>query len=281
MDNFLYTIFPFSWASHQFMQNAFLAILIAAPLYGLLGTVVVQKRMAFFSDSLGHAALTGIAIGVAINVAQSRWVMFAFALVFALALVWVKKRGSSSLDASASMDTTIAIFSATAMALGLVLLSGAGGLQKYTWVLAGDLLSVAPEDLWLGLGMLVAVIFCYLLFFNAFVFIGVSPTLARSKGVPVNALEYLFAALVAGVVAVSLSWVGILIVNALLILPASTARGLSRSLRGYQWLSVGFSLVAGIAGLILSYYLGTSSGATIVLIAAAFYFISLPISRRV
>ena len=199
--------------------------------------------------------------------------MFIFAIFFAFALVWVRKRSS------ASTDTTISIFSATAMALGLVLLSSTGGLQKYTWVLVGDLLSVSPEDLVLGLVLLIVVVVCWLLFFNSLLFVGLSPSLAKSKGLPINFLEYLFAALLAAVVAVSLSWVGILIVNALLILPAATARGLARSIRSYQWLAVGISLVASIAGLILSYYLGTSSGATIVLVAAVFYFLSLPLTR--
>ena len=132
------TILPFSFARFDFMKNALLAVLLVTPLFGLLGTMAVNNKMAFFSDALGHSALTGIAIGVALGIGDPLVCMLAFGIVFGLAIRKVKS------GTKASSDTVISVFSSVSMALGIVILSGSGGFAKYSSYLIGDILTVSP-----------------------------------------------------------------------------------------------------------------------------------------
>ena len=111
------TILPFSWLEADFMKNAFLAVILAAPLFALLGSVVVSNQMAFFSDAIGHSALTGIAIGVLLGIGNPLIAMIAFSLLLGAAIITVKFKGKTS------ADTIIGVFSSTSVALGIVLLS--------------------------------------------------------------------------------------------------------------------------------------------------------------
>ena len=133
--------FFWEWTDYGFMRLALCAVLLMAPLYGLLGTMVVDGRMSFFSDSLGHSAMTGIALGVLLGLDTPVWAMVAFGVLYALLLVYVKARGA------ASTDTTLGVFSATGMALGVVLLSRNGGFARYSNYLIGDLLAIEAGDL--------------------------------------------------------------------------------------------------------------------------------------
>ena len=128
--------FLWGWTAYGFMRTALCAVLLIAPLYGLLGTMAVDGRMAFFSDSLGHSAITGIALGVMLGIQTPAWAMILYGLAYALLLCYVKGRGA------ASTDTTIGVFSSTGLALGVVLLSRNGGFAKYSGYLIGDLLAI-------------------------------------------------------------------------------------------------------------------------------------------
>ena len=132
------TVLPFSFARFDFMKNALLAVLLVTPLFGMLGTMAVNNKMAFFSDALGHSALTGIAIGVALGIGDPLVCMLAFGIVFGLAIRKVKS------GTKASSDTVISVFSSVSMALGIVILSGSGGFAKYSSYLIGDILTVSP-----------------------------------------------------------------------------------------------------------------------------------------
>jgi len=268
------TLLPFSFLEYGFMRNALLAVLLLCPTLAMMGTMVVNRSMAFFSDSLGHSAMTGMALGVLFGIADPMWAAMLFGVVFAVGLVWVKSRSA------ASTDTTISVFSAAAMALGLVILSVKGGLAKYAGYLVGDLLAVSAQDIGaLAVVALLVLVYCVVAY-NALSLTSVNDALAASRGVNQRLVEYLFAVVVAAAVMVSIRWVGVLLINALLVLPAAAARNVARSVKGYFWIAVGLSLFCGVAGLVLSYYLGTASGATIVLIAAAAYFLTLPFVRR-
>lgn len=271
--NFVETVLPFSLFQYDFMKNALLAVLLLCPTLAAMGTMVVNRSMAFFSDSLGHSAMTGMALGVLLGVAPM-WAAVLFGVLFAVGLVWVKSRSA------ASTDTTISVFSATAMALGLVILSVKGGLAKYSSYLVGDLLAVSPGDIG-ALAIAAALVLLYCLFaYNALALTSVNDALASSRGVDRRLAEYVFAVVVAVAVMISIRWVGVLLINALLVLPAAAARNVARSVRGYFWTAVGISLFCGAAGLALSYALGTASGATVVLLCAAVYFVTLPFVRR-
>ena len=140
---------PFEWAQMTFMKNALLAILVVSPLFGLLSTMVVQSRMAFFSDALGHSAFTGIAIGVLCGLQEPMWAAVGFALVFSLLFTYVRRR------TDLTGDTVIGVFSSTAVALGIFIATRNGGsFTKFNALLIGDILSVKPEQALLLLGIL-------------------------------------------------------------------------------------------------------------------------------
>lgn len=267
--HYLIDLLPFPWAHYAFMQNALLAVLLVTPLFALLGCLVINNQMAFFSDAIGHASLTGIAIGVLLSLADPTWSMLGFALFLAVAISVLRSYSA------ASTDTLIGLVMAFAMALGVVLLSRGGGFAKYARFLIGDILTITPREiarLAVALGVVVA-IWCWA--FNLFLITFLNRSLARSRGVQVWAVETGFAVIVAAVVAISIPWVGLLVVNSLLIIPAATARNVARTTAQYVTLAVVCSCATGVTGLIASFYWGTATGATIVLAAMALYVISL------
>ena len=264
---FLYTLLgalPFDWLQHGFMKNAFLAVLLVTPLFGLLSTMVVSNRMAFFSDSLGHGAFTGLAIGVLLGWLSPLLSLVAFSVVFALLITYIKNRSS------ASTDTIIGVFSSTGIALGLMLMSRGGGFNKYSSYLIGDLLSISPEEI----GSLFFVL-VWALVFNSLLVLSINASFARSRGVAAFLTEGLFASVLAVVVAVSIQWVGLLIINSLLVLPAAAARNIAQDVKSYHLLSVAIALLSGVAGLLLAYYCNMAAGASIVVVAAAVFFLTL------
>lgn len=272
--NFLDLILPFSWADYKFMKNALLAILIIAPLMGILGTMAVNNKMAFFSDALGHSALTGVALGVLLGIKNEIVSLVAFGVLLALIITRVKNKGN------ASSDTVISVFSSTAVALGLLVLSYGGGFSKYSSFLVGDILSVtADEILFLGVA-LIAVLVIWSLIYNKLLLISINRELAASRGVKTLVYENIFVIVVAVVVMLSIKSVGILLINSLLILPAATARNISRNSRSYLCFSVLVSLICGVGGLITSFYLDTSAGATIVMALAVVFFVTYIIKKK-
>ncbi|MFZ3102991.1 MAG: metal ABC transporter permease [Desulfitobacteriaceae bacterium] len=267
-------LFPFGWLQHTFMKNALLGILLITPIFGLLGTMIVNNRMAFFSDSLGHSALTGIAIGVIVGIKNPIWSMLFFAVLITIAILIVKEANT------ASTDTIIGVFSSSAVALGIVILSRNGGFNKYSVYLIGDLLSISPSDL-LTLGLVfIIVIALWIVIFNKLLLASMNQSLARSRGINIRLYEYLFAMIMAVIVTISIQWVGILIISSLLILPAASSRNIAKNMRQYHILSVLIALISGIAGLILSYFWGTATGATIVLISSVFFAATFIIKLR-
>ena len=265
-------LLPLAWMEYTFMKNALLAILLMTPLFGLLSTMVVSSRMAFFSDSLGHGAFTGIAIGALVGIFAPLTSLILFSIAFALLITYIKHR------TAASADTVIGVFSSTAIAVGLMIMSHGGGFSKFSPLLIGDILSITPADL-AGLLAVDTVVFVgWILLFNRLLLLSVNASLARSRGVSIFAVEALFAALLAVVVAVSIQWVGILIINALLVLPGAAARNLAGSVKAYHLLSVLIALGAGLVGLFAAYYFGIAAGAAIVAAAALMFFFSLALS---
>ena len=268
------TLLPFSWMEYAFMKNALLAILLMTPLFGLLSTMVVSSRMAFFADSLGHGAFTGIAIGAIAGIFSPITSLVLFSVVFALLITYIKHR------TAASADTVIGVFSSTAIAVGLMIMSRGGGFSKFSPLLIGDVLSITPSDL-AGLAAVDAVVLIgWILLFNRLLLLSVNSSLARSRGIFIFAVEAAFAVLLAVVVAVSIQWVGILIINALLVLPGAAARNLARSVKEYHAISTVLALLSGLIGLFAAYYLGIAAGAAIVAAASLFFFLSLAFRAR-
>lgn len=263
-------LLPFEWAesgSMFFMKNALLAILVIAPLFGLLSTMVVEQKMSFFSDALGHSAFTGMAIGTLISAAvEPMWCAVIFAVVFALLFTWVRRR------THLASDTVIGVFSSTAVALGIFIATFNGGsFTKFNSLLIGDILSVEPAKIGLLALILLLIVVLWLFSFNQLMISSIHPALADSRGIRVFWQEALFSIAIAIVVTISMTWVGLLVINSLLVLPGAAARNLAKNVRQYHLFSLLFALVAGIAGLMLSYYFGSSAGASITLCLAVIF----------
>ena len=267
-------LLPFEWLHYTFMKNALLAMLLITPLFGMLGTMAVDNKMAFFSDALGHSALTGIAIGVVLGFSNQMVSMLLFGILWAVLITFVKH------NSKMSADTIISVFSSTSIALGLVILARGGAFAKYSSYLVGDVLSVTPGDLLALLVTLIATAIFWVLLFNPLLLTSVNAPLAQSRGIRAKLTEYAFTVLVAVAVMMSIRWVGVMLINSLLILPAAASRNVARNAAWYMRLSVLIALCCGVAGLVLSYYLNTSAGAAIVLCAAAVYFVTLPLRRK-
>lgn len=270
---FLDKIMPFEWLQYDFMKNAFLATLLIGLLFGFLGSMVVNNKLAFFSEALGHSALTGIGIGVVLGVSNTLYSMIIFAIIMAICIWFIEKRNTMS------TDTIIGVFSSTAVALGLVLLSQGGNFNKYSNYLIGDILSITKGEIVLLFITFIVTLVVWSVLFNKLVLASVNSSIAKSRRVNADILKLVFILILAVVVMISIKWVGILIINSLLILPAATARNISRNIKQYTLFSIMFSLVSCIAGLISSYYLETATGATIVMVSAVFFVVSLVVSK--
>ena len=265
---------PFEWLTLSFMKNALLAVLVVTPLFGILSTMVVQSRMSFFSDALGHSAFTGMAIGALCGLADPLWCAVLFAIAFALLFSFVRRRTHMS------SDTVIGVFSSTAVALGIFISTiGGRSFTKFNALLIGDILSVEPSKIGLLAVILLLVVLLWLCSFNQLMLSAVHPALADSRGIKVFWQQALFSAAIAVVVTVSMTWVGLLVINSLLVLPAAAARNVARNVRQYHLFSLVFALAAGIAGLVTSYYIGSSAGAAITLYLAVFFLVTFPLRR--
>ncbi len=262
-----------SFWEYDFMRLALAAVLLIMPLFAILGTMIVNNGMSFFSDALGHSALTGVGIGILLGMSDYRLPMIVFAIVFALAMNRIRH------SALGSTDTVIGVFSACGVALGLVLMSRGGNFQNYQSLLIGDILNITAEQLVVLAVALVCVAVLWVLCFNRFLAVSISPSLAKSHGIAVWIYDRLFVVVIAVVVMLAIRFVGLLIINAMLILPAAAARNVARSMRSYHVLAMLFGLFAGVLGLWLSFYHAVATGPMIVLIAALVFFGTLLISQ--
>ena len=241
----LWEALPIEMLHWQFMQNALLALLLLAPLFGLLSTMIVTGRMSFFSDALGHSAFTGIAIGCICGLAPTG-VAVAFSVAFALLFSYVRSRSNQAAD-----------------------------------TLIGDVLSVTPAEIGVLAIVLAAVAVFWVLFGNRLILVSIHPQLASSRGLKVKATQTGFTVCIAVVVTLAINWVGLLMLNSLLVLPAASARNVSKNLRQYHGFSVLFALLASLLGLTISYHLGASTGAAISLCLAAIFSASFVFRKKV
>lgn len=251
--------------NYTFIKNALTAILLASPIFAIIGTMIVNNKMAFFSDALGHSALTGIAIGMLLGISNANISIVIFAIVFALILNYVKNKTSYG------TDTIISVFSSIAMAIGLALLGRMGEFNKYSNYLVGDLLSISKQELvYLAIAFVLVIIF-WIFTFNKINAISVNKMLAKSKGINVTLVDKLFSVVTAIIVMISIRWIGILLINSMVILPAASSRNISKDMREYHTNAIIIALVSGVIGLIISYYLNVPTGPMIVIILGIVY----------
>ena len=266
---------PFEMLHWDFMKNALLALLLLSPLFGLMSTMIVTGRMSFFSDALGHSAFTGIAIGCICGLAPTP-VAVAFSVCFALLFSYVRSRSNQA------ADTLIGVFSSTAVALGIFVATlGGGSFTKYNRYLIGDVLSVTPAEIGLLAIVLAGVLAFWVVFGNRLTLVSIHPQLASSRGIKTELTQTLFTVCIAVVVTLAISWVGLLMLNSLMVLPAASARNVSNNLRQYHGFSVLFALLSSLIGLTVSYYLGASTGASISLCLALMFAVSFVLQKKV
>ena len=266
--NIIATILPFDFMKYNFMKNALIAIILISPLFAMLGTLIVNNKMAFFSDALGHSALAGIALGAMLGITNINVSMILFAIIFAILLNIVKNKTTYG------ADTIISVFSSIAIAIGLAILAQSGEFNKYSSYLVGDILSITKEEiLYLFIAFIMVLIFWYF-FFNKLNAISINTMLAKSKGINVKLYDNLFAVIIAIIVMLSIRWIGILLINSMIILPVASSRNTSTNMRNYYLMSIIYALTSGIAGLIISYYTNIPTGPMIVIISGIIYFLT-------
>lgn len=200
--------------------------------------------------------------------------MIVFAIIFALLLNYVKNKTAYG------ADTIISVFSSIAIALGLAMLAQSGNFNKYSSYLVGDILSITETEILYVFIAAIAVVAFWYFTFNKLNVIGINSTLAKSKGINAKKVDNVFVVLIAIMVMISIRWIGILLINSLLILPAASSRNIAKNMRTYHLFSVLFSIFSGITGLIISYYFNIGAGPMIVLISGAIYFVTLLAKKK-
>jgi len=253
-----------SWLEPAFMQRAALALGLLAPACAAMGTQVIQMRFAFFSDAIAHSVFTGVAIGLVVGI-HPVVTMLVFALAVGVAVITVKSLGRLP------TDTVIGVLLSASVALGLALVSLTRQTARFNAYLFGDILAVTDTEI-AAAGALSAASLAFLFFCgNRLTLAGLSRELAQAEGVRVGLLESVFALMLAALVAVSVRFVGALLVTALLLVPAAAARQLARSLSVNFWTAIGIGLASSMIGLCASYALDVSTGASIVLVSFGFF----------
>jgi zinc transport system permease protein len=261
---------------YAFLVRGVLCVLVLAPVLGGLSHLVVARRMAFFSAALGQAALTGLSIalllGEPLNAPYGG--IFAFCLLSALGMVYVKRRSTLP------PDTLIGVFLALTLGLGICLLVAVTrrfNIHQVESAMFGSLLTVTDGDL--ALLVFAGILVCVLLAreYNGLLLDSLSPSLASVENVDSAYVEYLFAVLLTVAIVVSLKVIGALLVEALVVVPAAAARNLARSTRAYLLWSVGIAFLAGVGGLGISTRLLVPTGGAVVLALSLLFFITLAV----
>ncbi|TEA80266.1 metal ABC transporter permease [Allopusillimonas ginsengisoli] len=261
--------------SYGFVVNALLAGLLIGPVLGGLGTLVVVKRFAFFSEAVGHSALTGVALGILLGEPYTGpyGSLFGYCLLFGILLNYLRNR------TGLAPDTLIGVFLSVSLALGasvLLMLSGRINVHILENVLFGSVLTVNSQDISVLAVVAIATAALALPFYNKLMLASFNPQLAVVRKVPAKALDYLFVILVTVVTVASVKVIGAILVGALLVIPAACAKLLSTSLRSFFWLSVVIATVSTLAGILLPIELDfpVPSGAAIILVAGAVFMLA-------
>ncbi|MFW3898574.1 metal ABC transporter permease [Pseudomonas bharatica] len=258
--------------AYGFVVNALLAGLMIGPVLGGLGTLVVVKRFAFFSEAVGHAALTGVAIGILLGepYAGPYGSLFGYCLLFGILLNYLRNR------TGLSPDTLIGVFLSVSLALGaslLLMLAGKINVHILENVLFGSVLTVSGQDL-VVLGIVAGLVLALALpLYNRIMLASFNPQLAAVRGVAVKRLDYLFVVLVTLVTVAAVKVIGAILVGALLVIPAAAARLVSQSLKGFFFASVLIATFSTLIGILLPivFDLPVPSGAAIILVAGSFF----------
>lgn len=253
--------------------------MIAGPIMGILGTFITLRGMAFFSDAISHAAMTGVGLGIALRLANDvfgagmQLVLVVFCCLVALMMAWLFER--TSLRA----DTVIAFSYSGAVALGVILINQLKGYQSLEGVLFGEILFASDQDVWLILGLSVLVFVFLLINMRALLLCVVQEDLARIAGINIHRLNYLFVMVIALVIALLLQQLGALLISGLIVIPAAASRMIAGSFRQMLIFSAMFGFLAGILGITSSAQFDFPTGPSIVLANVVFLIIAMVLGR--
>ncbi len=268
-------VLPFDALRARFMQQALVGLILIAPMAAAMGVQVVNFRMAFFADAISHSAFAGVALGLILSV-SAHWTMPLFAVLVGLCIMALQRRSALS------SDTVIGVIFAAVMAFGLAMVSRdravARDMQRFLY---GDILTISDAQI-LGLAALFLVVMAFQVCgYNRLLYIGLNPVVAEIHRVRVAFYQYAFAGLLALVVILSVWAVGVLLVTALLIVPAAAARNFARSAGSMFWWACLVSVTSAVSGLLISAqdWARTATGATVVLCSCVWFVASLPLAR--
>ena len=268
-------LFPFECMDAEFMRRAMLGLLLIAPLAALSGVQVVNSRMSFFSDAIGHSAFAGVAVGLIFSLSPD-FTMPALALVIGLLIMYLK-RGSRL-----STDTVIGIIFSAVVAFGLAIVNrnreASRDVNKFLY---GDILTIGDNEIALLCVLLAAFLAFQYFGWNRMLHIAVNEQIAGVHRIPVALYQYVFAGLLSLVVILCVRAVGVLLVTAILIVPAATARNVARNSRQLVGLALAVSYVSCAGGLLISAqpWAGVPAGAAIVLLSCAMFAVSFIAAR--
>lgn len=261
---------------YEFMINALLCALFIGPILGAVGTMVVTKKMAFFSEAVGHAAMTGIAIGILLGEPmQAPYIsLFAYCILFGLFINYTKNRTKMA------SDTLIGVFLSFSIALGgslLIVVAGKVNAHIMENILFGSVLTVSDTDIYILFLSALILAFVITPYFNRMLLASFNPSLAGVRGVHVKLLDYIFIVVVTIITIASVKIVGSILVEALLLIPAASAKNLARSMKGFVGYSILFSLLSCLVGIVypIQLHLSIPSGGAIISVAGTIFFISL------
>ena len=254
--------------------TSFIGCILIAILLGITGTMVINNKLAFFSDALGHCIFTGIALGNFIGIKNYQISTLLFAIIFATLISYLVEKEKSS------ADTVISVFSSVGLSLGIFILSLNKNLSNYSDFFVGDILSISKNEIF-GILFFIFLIFLFWIFmFNKFLISSLNKDLATSKLINFKFYQTLFMIIISVIVSIAIKWIGILLINSLLTLPAAAARNISKSMKQYIIFSLFFSVTSGILGFAISYFLGSSITPVIVLFSSLIYLISHIINKK-
>lgn len=265
--------FPFQYG---FVINALICGILIGPVLGTIGIMVVSKKMAFFSEAIGHAAMTGIAIGILVGEPyHSPYIsLFGYCILFGIIINYTKNR------TEISADTLIGVFLAVSIALGgmlLIYVSSKVNTHILENILFGSILTVNDKDIYLLIVVNIVVLAIIIPYFNRMLLTSFNINLAAAKGVNVKLLEYMFIVIVTIITIASVKIIGSILVEALLLIPAASAKNISKSLREFLGYSIIFSLISCILGIYLPIYFKISipSGGAIITVAAGIFLMTI------
>lgn len=254
--------------SFPFIQRALIAGLLVGASLALLGVFVVLRKMSFFGDAIAHFSFTGIALGFLFNI-NPIFAAVVFSIILAVGIGFIQNK------TTISTDTTIGVFFSGAAALGIFIIGLLRGYRSDLFqYLFGDILAITSTDIWIAFILTATIILTFTLLWRPFFKITFNREMALTSGLPVAALEYIFMILLAAATAIAIKIVGIILVTALLIIPAATAKNIAKNFKEMIVYTLIFGLLSVLVGLFASYFLNTASGPSIVLVGIILFAIS-------